>query len=192
MTACKCDAYQQFVKILDIVGFEEGEVSWGLVIHLFRGAVLCLHVETRHTSNRCGSGRQLTGWSTDWHVACWWRQNLQGEKKKMSWLWILWNNVYLWLLPLENEQDTDLVSLWEHGIKLLVCERPVPLINFPLPPPCLQLLWSHAHQMAWRKQRRNRDFDTVIKWVGAGIQVTDKVSWMSISGCFFWSIKTCI
>lgn len=52
------------------------------------------------------------------------------------------------------KMDTDLVSLWEHCIKLLICERPVPLINFPLPPPCLQLLWSHAHQVTWRKQKR--------------------------------------
>lgn len=52
------------------------------------------------------------------------------------------------------EGGTDLVSLWEHGIKLIVCKRSVPLINFPLPPPRLQLLWSHAHQVTWRKQRK--------------------------------------
>lgn len=53
---CVCCAHQQFVKILDVIRFEEGEVSRGLVIHLFCGAVLSLHVEPCHASNRSGRG----------------------------------------------------------------------------------------------------------------------------------------
>lgn len=45
------------------------------------------------------------------------------------------------------EMCVYLVSFREHGVQLLVCEGPVPLVDFPLPPPRLQLLWSHAHHM---------------------------------------------
>ena len=74
-------SYQQFVKVLDVIRLEEGEVSRRLVINLLHGAVLLLHVEARHASDGSWSGRQLTSRGADGHIACGGRQDLQrGER----------------------------------------------------------------------------------------------------------------
>ena len=75
-----CGPYQKFVKVLDVVWLEEREVSRGLVVDLFHGAVLRLHVEARHAPDGSGSGGQFAGWGADGHVACWWWQHLRGEE----------------------------------------------------------------------------------------------------------------
>ena len=71
-----------------------------------------------------------------------------------------------------------LVSLWKHGIQLLVCEGPVPFIDFPLPSPRLELLWGHAHQVTWRKQKRiqTEKRDTTKR----GLGVHGSNSWLSL------------
>lgn len=71
-----CISHQQFVKVLDIIGFKEGEVSWWLVVHLFHCAVLYLHVETCHSTNGSWCSWQLSCWSTNGHITCWGRQDL--------------------------------------------------------------------------------------------------------------------
>lgn len=76
MCVHKYVADQQFVEILDVIRFQQWKVSRGLIIHLLGGAVLRLHVEACHASNRCRSGRQLARWCTNRHIACWWRQDL--------------------------------------------------------------------------------------------------------------------
>jgi len=42
-----------------------------------------------------------------------------------------------------------LVSRGEHRIKLIVSQRPVSLVDLPLPPESLQLLRGHGDQVAW-------------------------------------------
>lgn len=39
------------------------------------------------------------------------------------------------------------VSIWKHGIKFLISQWAIPLVNLSLPAPSLQLFWSHAHQV---------------------------------------------
>lgn len=77
-----CSPHQQFVKVLDVIRFEERQVPRGLVVHLLHGAVLCLHVEARHASDGGGGGRQLTGRGTDGHVACWRGQDLGRRNRR--------------------------------------------------------------------------------------------------------------
>lgn len=72
--------HQQLVKILDVIGLEEGEVPGRLVIDRFQAAIFSLHVETSHASNGGGSGSQLAGWSADGYITCRGRQHLRGQE----------------------------------------------------------------------------------------------------------------
>lgn len=49
--------HQKFVKVLDVIWFEERQVARRLVIHLFHRPVFGLHVEASHSSHWswCGS-----------------------------------------------------------------------------------------------------------------------------------------
>lgn len=50
------ETHQQFVKVLNVIWLEEGQVSRRLIVDLFHRSVFCLHVEASHASNRGWSG----------------------------------------------------------------------------------------------------------------------------------------
>ncbi len=48
------------------------------------------------------------------------------------------------------------VSFWKHGIKFLISQWAIPLVNLSLPAPSLQLFWSHAHQVTCKHWKHYR------------------------------------
>lgn len=55
------------------------------------------------------------------------------------------------------------VSFWKHGIKFLISQWAIPLINLSLPTPSLQLFGCHAHQVTYQHSQVNCNCHRIIK-----------------------------